>query len=131
MPCRVVAGLQISGGDVLNNIGRSGKSALTGDVFDPENYRLLHTVPYIVSMTNTLEKQVDSRFFISTRPEVDPGYSKIFDGKYVAFGRIVKGVEAVKALDQIEVKGGKGINSGRPKKKVVIKDCGIVPKPYS
>jgi hypothetical protein len=26
---------------------------------------------------------------------VDLGYSKIFDGKYVAFGRVVKGIETI------------------------------------
>lgn len=57
-------------------------------------------VPYVVSMQNTLQKEVDSRFFISTRSEVDLGYSKIFDGKYVAFGRVVKGIDTVQVRDR-------------------------------
>ena len=88
---RIVKGLQISAGDVEGNLGRSGKSALTGGTFDQENFRLLHTMQGMVSMVNTIEKEVDSRFFISTRQEVEPAYSAIFDNKYVAFGRVVEG----------------------------------------
>lgn len=42
--------------------------------------------------------QVDSRFFISTRSNVDLGYSKIFDGKYVAFGLVLEGMEVLCSL---------------------------------
>jgi hypothetical protein len=61
-------------------------------------------------------RQVDSRFFISTRSNVDLGYSKIFDGKYVAFGLVLEGMDVVERLNNLEVKAGifdKGIKSGR------------------
>ena len=60
--------------------------------------------------------QVDSRFFISTRSNVDLGYSKIFDGKYVAFGLVIEGMDVVDRLNNLETKQGifdKGIKSGR------------------
>jgi len=123
---RVVPGLQVSAGDILGNLGRSGRSALTGGTFEQENFRLLHTVPYTLSMMNTLDKEVDSRFFISTRPDADPGYSKIFDNKYVLFGRVVEGAETLRAIDQVEIRSGKGVNSGRPKEPLTIVDCGIL-----
>ncbi len=129
---RIVKDLQISGGDVLGNAGKSGKSAVTGDVFSQENFRIMHTVPGVVSMQNTIDKQVDSRFFISTRQNVDLGYSKIFDGKYVAFGLIIQGMDVVDRLNNLETKSGifdKGIKSGRPKQEIVIQKCGLLPGP--
>jgi len=126
---RIVKDLQISGGDVLKNAGKSGKSAINGDVFPQENFRIMHSVPGIVSMQNTIDKQVDSRFFISTRSNVDLGYSKIFDGKYVAFGLVLEGMDVVDRLNNLEVKAGifdKGIKSGRPKEDVVIQKCGLL-----
>jgi len=134
---RVVKDLQISAGDVLGNSGKSGKSALTGDVFPQENFRIMHTVPGIVSMQNTIDKQVDSRFFISTRQNVDLGYSKIFDGKYVAFALVIEGMDVVERLNNAPTNTGifdKGIKSGRPKDNIVIQKCGLLedaPAPLS
>lgn len=126
---RIVKDLQISGGDVLSNGGKTGKSAINGDVFPQENFRIMHTVPGVVSMQNTIDKQVDSRFFISTRQNVDLGYSKIFDGKYVAFGLVIEGMEVVERLNNLETKSGifdKGIKSGRPKQEIIIQKCGFL-----
>jgi len=134
---RVVKDLQISAGDVLGNAGKTGKSAITGDVFPQENFRIMHSVPGIVSMQNTIDKQVDSRFFISTRQNVDLGYSKIFDGKYVAFGLVIEGMEVVQQLNLAPVNSGifdKGIKSGRPKDTILIQKCGLLadaPAPLS
>ena len=129
---RIVKDLQISGGDVLKNGGKTGQSAVNGGVFDQENFRIMHSVPGVVSMQNTIDKQVDSRFFISTRPVVDPGYSKIFDGKYVAFGLITQGMDVVQRLNDLEVNSGfldKGIKSGRPKQDIIIQACGLLQAP--
>ncbi|EKX32985.1 hypothetical protein GUITHDRAFT_90880 [Guillardia theta CCMP2712] len=59
---RIVQGLQISAGDVLNNNGRSGKPAINdGEPFEQENFKIMHTAPGIVSMQNTLEKTVSKK----------------------------------------------------------------------
>jgi len=44
------------------------------------------------------------------------------DGKHVVFGQVVEGL---KVLNEIEFCG---TNSGRPKKKILIRDCGEIKK---
>lgn len=44
------------------------------------------------------------------------------DGKHVVFGQVIEGM---KVLNEIEYCGS---NSGRPKKKVLIRDCGELQK---
>ena len=44
------------------------------------------------------------------------------DGDYVAFGQVVDGLEVLGEIDKCGVK----IDSGTPKRRVVISDCGEV-----
>ena len=87
---------------------------------------------YPDTSTSSSCRQVDSRSFISTRSNVDLGYSKIFDGKYVAFGLITQGMDVVQRLNDLEVNSGfldKGIKSGRPKQDIIIQACGLLQTP--
>lgn len=99
---RIVPGLTIQLGDVLRNGGKSGRPAINDGVpFHPDNYRVSHTIPGIVSMVRTPDGRVDSRFFIATRD----GDSLYLDGRYAAFGRVVDGMDVLKLVERA---GGEG-----------------------
>lgn len=99
---RIVPGLTIQMGDVLGNGGKSGRPAIDdGRPFLPDNYRVKHTMPGIVSMVRRPDGLVDSRFFVATRP----GDSMYLDGRYVGFGRVLQGLEFVR---EVEKAGGEG-----------------------
>lgn len=99
---RIVPGLTIQLGDVLHNSGKSGRPALNeGIPFTPDNYRVSHTIPGIVSMVRTPSGCVDSRFFIATRD----GDSLYLDGRYAAFGRVTEGMDVLKLVERA---GGEG-----------------------
>lgn len=117
---RLLPGLTVQMGDVLNNFGRSGKAA-SEDSFPAEGYRVQHTMPGIVSMVRGPNGNVDSRFFVTTRPG-DSGYLDMNGGRYVAFGRVVEGFDALLDLNAI---GGRSGDS-RPKAKIEIVDCGVL-----
>ena len=42
------------------------------------------------------------------------------DGKHVVFGKVIEGIEVLNAIEAC------GTNSGKPKSKVVISDCGVL-----
>lgn len=86
---RVVPGLTVQLGDVLNNGGKSGRAATEDGTLELENVRVKHSIPGLVSMANGRDGRVDSRFFITTRPG-DSGY---LDGRYCAFGRVMDNME--------------------------------------
>lgn len=120
---RIVPGLTIQLGDVLNNKGKSGRRAQgllddgddNGESFTPDNFRVKHTIPGIVSMVRRPDGSVDSRFFIATRE----GDSMYLDGRYAAFGRVVDGMSTLKAIERA---GGEGFI----KRPVRIISCGLL-----
>ena len=65
-------------------------------------------------MANRGKNTNGSQFFITTVP------TPWLDGKHVVFGKLIDGS---KLLSKIESYGSK---SGKPRKKVVIEDCGEV-----
>lgn len=57
------------------------------------------------------------RFFIAVKD--DSGWA---DNRYVAFGRVVEGMDIVHKIEHVKVEGG----TNKPKKPVVIDDCGLL-----
>jgi cyclophilin family peptidyl-prolyl cis-trans isomerase len=117
---RLLSGLTVQMGDVLHNNGRSGLSA-GGGVMPPEGYRIKHTVPGIVSMVRGAGGNVDSRFFITTRPG-DSGYLDTPGRSYVAFGRVVEGLTVLTDMDQV----GSRTGDSQPNIEIEIISCGIL-----
>lgn len=117
---RVVPGLTVQMGDVLRNGGRSGRAS-NGSSLPAETYRLLHTVPGVVSMARGPGGTIDSRFFVTTRPG-DSSYLDAESRKYVAFGRILSGFEVLLDFERIGSRGG----DSRPKLPIVITRCGTL-----
>lgn len=115
---RVVPGLTVQMGDVLRNGGKSGRAA-GGSPLPQENFRVMHSVPGIVSMAHDKDGKVDSRFFVTTRQ----GDSAYLDGKYCAFGRVLENLEFLHNVEKAADRQG-GLVSRLPK--VVIERCGLL-----
>ncbi|EEE50586.1 hypothetical protein OsJ_30759 [Oryza sativa Japonica Group] len=93
-----------------------GESALDGAArhFPDEGFAVKHDGPGVVSMANAGPNTNGSQFFIT----VDK--APWLDGRHVAFGRVVAGMGAVRAIDRT------GTWSGKTVKPVVITDCGVL-----
>lgn len=114
---RVIDGFTIQAGDVVKGDGTSGKS-IYGASFERENFKIKHTVPGMVSMINNRDAGPDSRFVIDTRP----GGSGYLDDKYVAFGRVVDGMDVINRLERLPTRGTKNA----PRSAVVITASGVL-----
>lgn len=92
------------------------------DPFPAENFRILHSYKDagIVSMMKDVKTGLqDSRFFITLEP-----YASWADNKYVAFGKVLKGMDLIRGLAIIPVEPP----SNYPKMSIKIVDSGSYTK---
>ncbi|TKV94373.1 hypothetical protein SEVIR_9G290000v4 [Setaria viridis] len=113
---RVVPGFMCQGGDITASNGTGGESALGyGRYFPDEGFSAVkHDGPGVVSMANAGPNTNGSQFFITFAE------TPWLDDRHVAFGRVVEGMDAVRAIEKA------GSMSGRTVRPVVIADCGEV-----
>lgn len=108
---RVMKGFMAQGGDFSKGNGTGGES-IYGGKFPDENFEVVHTEAGLLSMANSGPNTNGSQFFITFKR------TPHLDGKHVVFGKVVKGMDFVRKIEQL------GTDTGKPSGLVKIVDCG-------
>ncbi|PWW74483.1 hypothetical protein C7212DRAFT_328206 [Tuber magnatum] len=109
---RVIKDFMIQGGDFLNNDGSGALSIYNSDSFPDEGFSVKHDVAGIVSMANSGANTNGCQFFITSK------IAPFLDGKYVAFGKVIEGMDVVRKVENVRV------ILDRPTTDVIISQCG-------
>jgi cyclophilin family peptidyl-prolyl cis-trans isomerase len=101
---RVVRGGWVQMGDTEGGSGDGGTAADGGE-FPDECFAVSHDTQGIVGMANHGRHTNGSQFYITTRPMPH------FDKRFVAFGRVIEGMRAVRIVEREETLNDRPIRS--------------------
>ena len=110
---KVIKSFVIGGGEFENYTGK--EKCVYGQYFDDENYIYGHCRRGLLTMDNDGKNTNNSKFLITLK------YIPWFDGKHVVFGQIIKGLEVLKEIENLETD-----NDDKPFVKVIIENCGEI-----
>lgn len=111
---RIIPSFMVQGGDYERNDGTGGE-AFDGGKLKDESFAVKHSGPGVLSMANSGTDSGGSQFFITT------GKASHLDGKHVAFGRVIEGMNVVNDMESVETD-----EKDKPIfQKVKIVDCGV------
>lgn len=109
---RIMPGFMFQGGDFNFGTGEMGES-IYAQCFRDEKFCYKHSKRGVLSMATTGAKHTNnSQFFVTFGP------SPWLDGKHVAFGHVIDGLEVLDAIEEC------GTEGGRPLRKVWVHGCG-------
>jgi peptidylprolyl isomerase len=106
-------GLCLFGGDTMSFSGSTNGMSIFGDKFPDESFAMSFRQDGDLAMDNTGPNTNGSKFLISLAPMF------AFNGLYVVFGTVLKGMKVVRKISEQVAK------SGRMVEVVRIIDCGI------
>jgi len=109
---KVTRGVMMQGGD-LTYIAE-GAESIYGALFEDENFRVRHARAGLLSMASTGPASNGFQFFITLAPAPQ------LDGKHVAFGRVIEGLEVLGMVEDLATEGD------RPSQEVRIVACGAL-----
>ena len=110
---KVIKSFIIGGGELENCTGKD--KCVYGEYFDDENYIYGHCRRGLLTMDNDGKNTNNSKFLITLK------YIPWFDGKHVVFGQIIKGLDVLKEIENLETD-----NDDKPITKVIIENCGEI-----
>jgi peptidylprolyl isomerase len=113
---RIIKDFMIQGGDFENKNGTGGIS-IYGKNFEDENFYYAHSQEGVLSMANSGENSNGSQFFITMKE------TPWLDGKHVVFGRVIKGMEYIKEIGEVDTDG-----QNKPEEDIIIVNCGEINK---
>ena len=111
---RIVPNFMVQGGDFEKFDGTGGYSSFGGTFSDEGLGVISHDQAGVVSMANRGKDTNGSQFFITL--EATPH----LNGKHVAFGKVVEGMNVIQHMTSVELEGSKPTLMQR----IVIVDCG-------
>lgn len=113
---RVIKGVMIQGGGNLPQHNGNVGESICGDKFDDDAFLVSHLRAGTLSAAKAGPNSSGSQFFITCAP------TPHLDKEHVAFGRVVSGMEVVRAVEAVHT-----TSSGEPSRSscVFICDCGI------
>jgi peptidylprolyl isomerase len=106
-------GLCLFGGDTLSFSGNTNGMSIYGDKFPDESFAMSFRQDGDLAMDNTGPNTNGSKFLVSLAPMFS------FNGMYVVFGTVLKGMKVIRKISEQVAK------SGRMVEVVRIVDCGV------